>query len=786
MFKCFFEEPEANSVKQELEELNRIPVTSSLIPYLQILDDNKTVITKNHTLLRVIELEGFDNISTSFDEISDLFLIRKNMFNNLSSDLELSFFTFKKRSANTDTQSSDNILINKINSLREKDFDDSYDISLFVVVNKKHNFSKFNLGKYNLNLNRAKNEFSSEIDRIKANLQPYNPKELNNVSKSNFELSRFFTYLLYNKQIPIRSKDELYKKYALRDLEFIKKDGIINLENRYCKIINVNVDIKDSKEIFFKSLLSLDLEFDIACNVVLKEKTIVDQEIDKRLKFNSRLGSAFATGIRDEDLETAKELVENELITMLSFSCYIKIFADTKEEVNQAADFLSNHFSNIGIAVIPENINLKWAYLSFLSDYSYADQRKIPLNSENLSDFIPLFNSYKGESKNSFGNSPVARFKNISNLSYNFNFHKDPSPKALGHSFVIGGTGAGKSTLIAFLLMNCLKYQNIKILAFDSNEGLKVPFTMFDGNYSNVSNPHEVVLNPFSLKENLVNRDFLVKFLTILAGGADLNEKAILEEVVRQNYDSLGNKGTLGKLEMVFGIKKQHNNQPNIAKRLEKWIKDKDLSRYFNNEKDNLIFDKKINCFDIGSNILDNPTILNPLNQYIFHRFDNLLNENPAPNIILIDEFQKYARVKDFASNIIYRLEEQRKKNGILIGCTQQPSTLLKSSYIDKDKFLSNIGTLILFPNSRASEADYKELGLNDNEFAFIKTTENSASSRKALIKQTEGKSSIINIDLSSLGKYIHCFSSSAENVKLMEKLQESPDWINQFLKEAK
>ncbi|MFC1659802.1 hypothetical protein ACFL0U_04520 [Pseudomonadota bacterium] len=240
----------------------------------------------------------------------------------------------------------------------------------------------------------------------------------------------------------------------------------------------------------------------------------------------------------------------------------------------------------------------------------------------------------------------------------------------------------------------------------------------------------------------------------------------------------------MSKLQTVFGIKKQLKDKPSLAKRIEKWIEDKDLSEYFNNETDNLSFEKPINCFDMDG-VLENETILAPISAYIFHRFSELIENNKSqPKIILIDEFQRFDNSVNFAPRIRVALKQYRKKNTVFIGCIQEPSVILNSETIRKDEYLSNIATFIIFPDSKAEKKDYEALGLNDNEFNFIKNTVNDNTQRRVLIKQTNGKSSIIDINLASLGKYVKAFSSSGRDLELFERLQqeEKENYIDEYL----
>ena len=742
MLKDFFGHDEDTKTTIQLDkEFNAFKTTKeakSLLPYQSVVDD--TIITKESTLVQVFAIQGFDSLSVSNAKNDILRNQRVNMLNNLDEDLQIKFFLRRRKDeVKQINQSSSNPVISEINTLWNKQFTNHYNTKLFMVISKKHKKLE--------NIQNEINAFKSLISPIRSNLSTYAISQL----KAE-DIEHFITSLLNTNH----------------DIEFNKKTGTVYYDDKkHCQILYIQTNQLESEEKLFKALSSLDIEYDICQNIAPTDINNVIKEIDNKIKFNTSLGSTFATGIKGQDLIEAKELISNDMMKVLHYSCYVKIFSD------DVTDFQSK-CTDLGITTIKENLNVKWSFLSFLNDYEKYDSRKIFLTTENVADFIPLFNSYQGLQSNSFGNTPVAQFKTISNAVYNFNFHAEETKYSTGHTLVIGGTGSGKSTLISFLLMSCLKYDDIRMLVFDSKQGLRIPVTIFDGNYSDVSSGKEVVLNPFSLKESLTNKQFLVKFLEVLSGGnATLEEKEILEEVVRQNYDTLRTndvQGTLIKLEDIFGIKRKQN----IAKRIEKWIKDKDLSQYFNNETDNLDFQKPINAFDMGD-ILDNEMLLSPISSYIFHKFTDTIKSSPSPHIFLIDEMAKYLSSKHFTQHIKTTLKESRKQNGIFIGCVQEPTTFLESEHIKSDEFLSNIATVIIFPNSKANYDDYKKLDLNDNEFHFVKY----GNARQVLIKQLNGKSSIIDVNLSKLGKFIKTFSSSQENLNIFNKSTSTDEFLN-------
>ena len=785
MLKCFFQNTWQDKEEQK-EEYTNLPEAKSIIPYSQIHDDNITILSKNLSFSRTVILEGFDNIAVSTSIIEKLSNERLNFFNKIPDEFYITLFTFKKNSPTTRKDISKNKIINEINKIRSDDFGNIKDISIFIQINQKNKINPDSKD-YKKILNKYLKDFDSKTNRLISSLSSYKARFLENTTDKDYELTKFLSYKISNDNFFYKKPLFLDKFLSNRDISFSRKTGLISFDNKkFSKIISIFVDLDSSNEEIFKNIISLDIEFDIIQNVKSQEKDLLRREINKKIDSNAKFTGVFATELKNQDLSEAKELVENDDIKICNYSCYIKVNSSSKENLENDIKYLIDQLQNLGIYYKEEIFNIKDSYLSSFVDSEDSDYRQEFWTTENISDFFPIFNSDKGLSKNTWGNLPVSNFRTISDSIYNFNFHESDLDFSNGNTLCIGSTSSGKSTIIAFLLMNCLKYKDMKILGFDSREGLRVPVEILGGNYQDVANPNDVKLNPFSLPDLLVHREFLVKFMSILSEGADQNEKLILEDVVRINYDLFQNHdATLEKLMTAFGKKSQNeNNQPNLSKRISKWVTDKNLKQYFNHKTDSLNFDSQMNFFDMAD-ILENQKISESISSYIFHKFYHEIKNNPSPHLYIIDELARYLENENFVPHIKRTLKEARKQNGIFIGCVQELSTIINSPIIKKDEFITNIATYIIFPNPTADRKDYEQLGINDSEFNFISNPSNSTA-RQVLIKKNKGKSIIIDVDLSILQKYLKVFSSSSENLKLFKSIKKQDNYLESFLEKAK
>lgn len=86
-----------------------------------------------------------------------------------------------------------------------------------------------------------------------------------------------------------------------------------------------------------------------------------------------------------------------------------------------------------------------------------------------------------------------------------FNFHINEEKNIVGHIMIVGGTGAGKTTLVSFLIANFFKY-DIDILALDRLNGFYSVAEFLNGEYNQGDN---FCINPFTLPYDSENITFL-------------------------------------------------------------------------------------------------------------------------------------------------------------------------------------------------------------------------------------------------------------------------------------
>ncbi len=792
-----------DALVQEHKNLLKI---ADIIPLVEMLDDEMTIYTKNFGLVQVIKLQGMDYSGVSSDHRNNYFNVRKTSFDSVPAGIELGFYYFRKKLFSKTEQlkklSFKNKYAKTINEKWQKNFINAYKTEIYLVLRYQIpiDFKKLiNPLAKNFDISEKLinhiDKINSARDIMSTKLSIYKPEVLKNE-----ELINFWSYIINCSELDnlIGQKKDIGNSISLTEINFNRKKRLISLSNskgrRYARILTLKSIANKTTDIVLSSLMNLKHEFMVVQKIIPIYKERTKAEIDKRLKNTQGLGGAGFTDLRLLDLQEAGEAVEANQVVMSAYSINILVLGDSEQDLQIAERDIEANLASNQISVLTESMIMSTNFWSIFPDYYRKSGRELMVTTENLADFITLGSSHEGIGECSFGKEPIALFKTDSFTNYSFTFHQSAEQNVVGHTLIIGGTGTGKTTLIEFLLMNCLKYEKLRMLAFDSLKGLKIFSSVFDGKYINVGEDRGLKLNPMLLKETNRNKGFLMQWLEMLIGSINEEEREIITTAVQRNFELNPQERNLTILRALGSV--SDKGRTSIAKRLARWLPDSEdptksdhpFGLLFNAKSDNLNFNNSIVSFGMDQ-VLGNQDVLGALSTYIFHCFNEYITTNPSPNILFIDEMGRYIDNKLFQPIIKQSFQEMRKRNGVIIGAVQQPSSILDSP-IGK-AVIANTATYLIYPDSNANPTEYigateenqniNGLGLNDAEFHWVKY---SNVSRKVMLKRKGGESVILDVDLACLKKHLKLFSSNNEDVKQFEKLSKTGDenFVDEFI----
>ncbi len=468
--------------------------------------------------------------------------------------------------------------------------------------------------------------------------------------------------------------------------------------------------------------------------------------------------------------ELAQRIQADEIV-MMRHRWAVEVFGDSPEELEKAIADVRNAIETWGYRVARERANREAQFWSRFPEMHTFNSRKRSLTSENAAHLASFATVGEGLDTCSWGNAPVTTFKTLSGSEFGFTFHSEPGEKKPGHTLVLGGTNSGKTTFISFLLSQCFKYPDFRLLAFDRLHGLEVATLLHDGEYIDVVDG--VGINPLQLPDTPETRAFLDSWFQVLTGRTDDDALDNFGHAIEQAFELDKDKRSLPNVADAFGL----NRSGSVRRTLNRWLEGP-LSHFFTADRDSLDFRKPWVTIDMTT-LLDLPDVLAPLTHYLFHKLLVTAREKGG-YAAFVDELPKYLASPVFAPKIELLLQEVRKTDGVFIGAAQSADSILNSPAVEK--FLNNIETYVFFPEPRANPAHYRErLMLNEQEFHWLTQ---SAKPREVLVKRKSGESTVINVDLLPLGKYLKAFDSSIDAVSHAKQLrQEYGDaWKSVFL----
>ncbi|BEG56768.1 hypothetical protein NHP21005_04560 [Helicobacter sp. NHP21005] len=307
----------------------------------------------------------------------------------------------------------------------------------------------------------------------------------------------------------------LEDSYIAANIHF-KKDYFIQehaSHTTYNRILGVKAYA--SKTLSSLALLSL-LHQELECEVFLSLEPL---STPKALAFvQEKIRLSLVRLVRQE-LQSYHEKIQAKQLSLQKVALNVFLKAPDLESLNAHTKEALSVLSNAHLVGVVETLGLRPAYFSMFPGRLHLNPRLRCQSAQALACLMLFERPNQGFKSNPWGNQPLSVFKNLDHSPYLFNFHNQESqpspssPRTNGHTMIIGATGAGKTTLMGFLMANALKYDKLNILALDRAYGLFSCIHYFGGAYNFGK---DFKINPLTLELTPSNQDFLHSFYSSL------------------------------------------------------------------------------------------------------------------------------------------------------------------------------------------------------------------------------------------------------------------------------
>lgn len=507
----------------------------------------------------------------------------------------------------------------------------------------------------------------------------------------------------------------------------------------------------------FDELLRLPAEMTITQSFAFVDRQVALGKMNLAIR-RMRAAEDEALSLREE-LVHAKDEVAAGRAGYGEHHMTIAIHGPELDMLDRSVADVTASLSDLGIVATREDIALEPAYWAqFPANFGYIARRGL-VSTTNFSGMASAHNFAMGRAEGNHWGQAVTLLETTAAGPYFFNFHQGD----LGNFTVIGPSGTGKTVILNFLLAQARKFSP-RIIFFDKDRGAELFIRAIEGRYDRLHPDTSSGLNPLQIENNAANRQFLIDWLTLLAGGGTVDEVAHIKDAVDANYTQPPQHRRLRYLVELFRGSARPTSS-DLWSRLKPWWGEGERAWLFDNERDHTDLSAATVGFDMTA-ILDDPITRSPAMMYLFHRVEQRLDGTPT--IIVVDEGWKALDDEIFVRRIKDWEKTVRKRNGIIGFATQSARDALDSKIASA--IIEQAATQIFMVNSKARAEDYVDgFGLTQHELDLIRSMPDSA--HCFLIKHA-GESVIARLDLTGEQELLTILSGRERTVRLLDVLR--------------
>ena len=168
------------------------------------------------------------------------------------------------------------------------------------------------------------------------------------------------------------------------------------------------------------------------------------------------------------DAEAAIAEVNSGLVAQGYYTSVVILMDEDRGRLEASARQVEKAINRLGFAARIETINTMDAYLGSLPGHGVENVRRPLINTMNLADLLPTSTIWTGSNS-----APCPMYPPLApplmhcvthgSTPFRLNLHV----RDLGHTFMFGPTGAGKSTHLAVIAAQLRRYAGMSIFAFD-------------------------------------------------------------------------------------------------------------------------------------------------------------------------------------------------------------------------------------------------------------------------------------------------------------------------------
>ncbi|MEH2571767.1 conjugal transfer protein TrbE [Bradyrhizobium sp. AZCC 1708] len=417
------------------------------------------------------------------------------------------------------------------------------------------------------------------------------------------------------------------------------------------------------------------------------------------------------------DADAALQELGSDLIGEAFVTATITVWDENPRIADERLRLVEKVIQGRDFTCMVETVNAVEAWLGSLPGHVYANVRQPPVSTLNIAHMIPLSAVWAGPVRDThLGAPPLFFARTEGSTPFRFSLHVGD----VGHTLVVGPTGAGKSVLLALMALQFRRYPTSQVFAFDFGGSIRAAALAMMGDWHDLGGglsdgaSEPVALQPLAWIDDAAECAWAAEWIAAILAREKIDMTPEAKDHLWSALSSLAS-APIGERTLT-GLSVLLQSQ-SLKRALQPYCLGGPFGRLLDAETERL-GTTSVQVFEteglIGTGAA--PAVL----AYLFHRIEGQLDGRPT--LLIIDEGWLALDDDGFAGQIREWLKTLRKKNASVIFATQSLSDIDGSAIAPA--IIESCPTRLFLPNERAIEpqitAIYRRFGLNDRQIEIL------------------------------------------------------------------
>lgn len=450
----------------------------------------------------------------------------------------------------------------------------------------------------------------------------------------------------------------------------------------------------------------------------------------------------------ESDVEDAMVEQSRDKVTFGYYTCSIMVWDKNLSVAIQKANYIIGIINKSGFGAKLDKFNNFQAWQGMMPGNVQDNLRRPIMSSGNVAQIIPLSTMWQGNLRNRLSETefscqaPLLTCGTASGTPFFYN----QNVTDVGHGFVFGPTGAGKSTFLCLLESQFLKYKNANVIIFDKDKSAR-GITMACGGVYLEPGLSDVAFQPLRELETEADLRWCSDFIELLLTEQHLEVDATMRKQILKALRSMAaTKGpdsrTITTFQQYITYSNPETGENDIQIALEPYTINGQYGAIFDADKTNISLCKWL-MIEMGTLMKMNEPAVTPALMYLFHFIEKIYakpdgSPKGEPTLLVLDESWVFLDNAFFRKRIEEWLLTMRKFRVFVVFATQEVARVAKSEL--STTIISQCPTKIFLADETATDEEiggyYGRMGLTPSE---IRTVANGRKKRDYFYKSTEG-----------------------------------------------